>query len=94
MKKKRRLRAGKDNLLKKFVLLVVVLVVALVLASCSFVKSGEKFNVYYPANCKIVTDGNLCRVIDAEAGVVCYLYFQNGISCLSLKDTLLENGDG
>lgn len=32
----------------------------------------------------------LYRVIDKQAGVVCYTFNGNGVSCMPVKDTLLQ----
>lgn len=77
--------------MKKVVLLIVLV---LLLASCAPSESGKNFAGYYPENCTTVGDGKTCRIVDREAGVVCWVYFQNGISCLPIKDTLLSSGGG
>lgn len=74
--------------IKGFIFLVLLV---LLLASCvpAMPEGKEYNNMYYPDHCTNVA-GSVCRVVDHEAGVVCYVYFQVAISCLPIKDTLLD----
>ena len=38
----------------------------------------------------LTTGSDLRRVIDKEAGVVCYVHFKGGVFCLPLSETKLE----
>ena len=69
--------------MKKLILLI--LLIGLLLSACGTDGSGNKSTFYYPDNCKDIA-GSVCRVVDTEMGVACYVYFQNAISCVKLGE--------
>lgn len=63
--------------MRKIILLSLLLVL---LISCAPADTSQSTYLH----------SGVCRVIDEEAGVVCWLYYQNGISCLPISETDLE----
>lgn len=78
---------------KIFVDLVVIVlsfVSLLVLAaSCAGVPDAPESS-QITRNEKVRISDSIVRVIDTEAGVVCWTYYADGISCLPLESTLLK----
>lgn len=74
--------------MKKFLLLVVLL--SLLLAACG--PQSEQGAQDTPKVTSVYIAKGLARIVDAEAGVVCWIYAGRGLSCMPLSDTLLETG--
>lgn len=65
---------------------LILLIVVVALQACAPISSDstEYIKTFYPPECTMVAK-NVCRVEDLDKNVVCYVYFQQAISCVKLK---------
>lgn len=76
--------------MKKFVLLVLVL--SVLISACA--PDPYQLELQDTSKPYIIVNNNVVRIVDEQAGVVCWIYshqkyHEGGISCLPLADTLL-----
>jgi hypothetical protein len=72
--------------------LLLTLAMIFWLSSCAPAQNAPGIEIV-PADANIITVGNIQRYTDEEAGVVCRIlpgYREPSISCLPIKDTLLD----
>lgn len=74
--------------IKIAIFIIMSIFVCILLVSCL---PEARVGPYYPDGCEIVGDGKLCRIVDHDAGVVCWVYLQKGVSCMSISETTLRD---
>lgn len=81
----------KDLLAAFYVMMALIVLIVAMLGCAPEMTPAERDATEVKALSLPLTTGyDLRRVIDKEAGVVCYVHFKGGVSCLPLSETKLE----